>query len=286
MHKDGDDDEEKESDNLLVQASSRLSHAMLQVPSVDETVAYWKDTASGQVTTSSQLDDGDGLRSAFLALGNGKTTEDCFALELVKNKNKEFNLGNAISYIGVSKLVRFQTTKEDLIGVISGTAPNKLGENEEPNGIPVRSSAAAPGDFFARFCLHTNLKDLEATTQFYTDMLGMSVAAIDEKMVCLRYGASTKKPTKDSKKSSGVYGVPTTLVFEPMKDKIESGNCFDHLVIVTKANVDDVYQQLQQSLEESDLNCPLFMKPTEMFGSKVFGVMDPNGYKIVLAGKV
>ena len=91
------DDDQEESNNLLGQpgAASRLSHAMLQVPSVDATVKYWKETAKAQVTASSKVDpkadDNSELRSAFVVLGNGKSVDNCFALELVFSNTKTFN---------------------------------------------------------------------------------------------------------------------------------------------------------------------------------------------------
>ena len=297
------DDAKEESNNLLSDpsAASRLSHAMLQVPSVDKTVSYWKDTVYAKVTASSKLEktgggeSGDELRSAFVVLGNGKTVEDCFALELVKKKHKTFELGNAISYLGVSKLIQYANT-EDLLQVLTGNAKKPTAE-EEPNGIHVSSCASAPGDFFARFCLHTT--DMEATRDFYTDILGMKIAAVDDdgKMLCLRYSSPMRSSSSSSNKNASAspsYGVPTTLVFEPLNPspndaKLDKGNCFDHLVIKTKADIDAVYEQVQASLEEAkDLGVAssIFMKPVEMFGQKVFGILDPNGYKIILAGNL
>jgi catechol 2,3-dioxygenase-like lactoylglutathione lyase family enzyme len=279
-----------ESDNILATSASRLSHMMLRVPSVDATVAYWKETARGKVTASSTMtnatdnDTEDKLRSAFVKLGNGKTLEDCFALELVKSRQSSYQLGNAVSYIGVSKLVQY-TSPKDLIDVFAGDKNDKKKQTDtsaEPNGIPVQSCAAAPGDFFARLCLHTT--DMEATADFYTNILGMTVPAVDEneKMLCLRYKTDMAK--------SSFYGVPTTLVFEPLQQQhlFDKGNCFDHFVIATQASMEKVHTQLGELLNKrQDLQkkCPIFMKPTEMFGQTVIGVIDPNGYKVIVAGK-
>ena len=191
-----------------------------------------------------------------------------------------------MSYLGVSKLIQY-ASKEDLISVITGAKP-KPPTMEEPNGMQVTSVAPAPGDFLARFCLHT--ANLETTADFYTNILGMKVAAIGDngEMLCLRYPSPPKHDNdSDNDSSSSFYGVPTTLVFEPLSNEstLEKGNCFDHLVIATQADIEAVYKQLQTSLAASDLNCPIFMKPTEMFGQKVVGVQDPNGFKVILAGK-
>ena len=151
----------------------------------------------------------------------------------------------------------------NLLGVITGDEAPKQ-QAEEPNGIAVRSSASAPGDYFARFALKTN--DLEATHAFYTSVLGMECKAEDEKMVCLRY-------------ENGVFqgGVSTTLVFDLTKEEIEKGDCFDHIAITTDADVSSLFDTMQDQ--------KVFMKPTEMFGKQVMGLVDPNGYKVVLAGK-
>ncbi|CAB9497264.1 expressed unknown protein [Seminavis robusta] len=285
----GESKNDDEYENLLATSSSRLSHVMLQVPSVDDTVAYWKETANAQVTASSKLDQEtdntkDTLRSAFVVLGNGKTTEDCFALEIVRTRQKSFQLGNAVSYLGVSKLVQY-ASPQDLIAVIAGNDKDEaqlIDDADEPNGIPVQSCASAPGDYLARLCLHT--ADMQATTDFYTDILGMTVAAADDdgKMLCLRY----KGGEDSSDNNKQFYGVPTTLVFEPASE-LDKGNCLDHFVIATKADMDDLYQQLQQIMMEKDTENAgkLFMKPTEMFGKVVLGVMDPNGHKVILAGE-
>jgi catechol 2,3-dioxygenase-like lactoylglutathione lyase family enzyme len=292
------EDDDDESENLLSDpsAASRLSHAMLQVPSVDTTVSYWKEIAYAKVTASSKLDEtsknenaNDELRSAFVVLGNGKTTENCFALELVRHQDKLFELGNAISYLGVSKLLQYANT-EDLLQVLTGN-DKKLPAKKEPNGIEVSSCASAPGDFFARFCLHA--VDMEATADFYTNILGMKIAAVDDdgKTLCLRYVSpmrSSGNEKKEYQSGPSYYGVPTTLVFEPLPTSsasLETGSCFDHLVIQTQADIDAVHEQLQTLLEgKNGLNCSVFMKPTEMFGQKVLGVLDPNGYKVILAG--
>lgn len=280
-----------ESDSLLAQSSSRLSHVMMYVPSVDKTVAYWKETANGQVTASSKLPDknndkegDDELRSAMVVLGNGKTTKDCFALELVKNKHKTFDLGNCIPYLGVSSLVGY-SSKEDLIKLIMGGSSSSDDDKpEEPNGIPIQSCPSAPGDFFSRFCLCTT--DIPATCQFYTEILGMDLAGADGKLLCLRYPKKKNSDADAGDDDGASYGISTTLVFMPHEEELNKGNCLDHFVIATNANMDDAYTQIKESLEEQNLSesCPLFMKPTEMFGKKVIGVMDPNGYKVILAG--
>ena len=156
-------------------------------------------------------------------------------------------------------LLQFQN---NLLGPIIGEKP--LEQGDEPNGIPIKSSAAAPGDFLSRFSLQS--RDLVATNAFYSTILGMD-ALVDENMVCLRYDM------KD------FPGVPTTLVFEATKDEINKGDCLDHLAIVTKLDIEELHRRIQES------EYSIFMNPTEMFGKQVMGVLDPNGYKVVIASE-
>jgi catechol 2,3-dioxygenase-like lactoylglutathione lyase family enzyme len=251
---------------------------MLKVPSVDATVKYWTDKG-GTIRASrakDELNTANGcveLRSAFVELGclksSSKNKNDVggekpvsFALELVATNKKNvesYSIGNAISYIGVSMLLQFQN---NLLGAIQGESPQAQGE--EPNGIPVQSSASAPGDLLARIAFKSN--NLQSTHQFYTDILGMDAKAQDDDMVCLRYDNACFKG-----------GVPTTLVFEKEIGEIHVGDCFDHFVIATKTSIEDLYSWLQQH------DTKIFMKPTDMFGKKVMGLIDPNGYKVIIA---
>ena len=228
---------------------------MLKVPSVDRTVSYWTEQM-GSVLRSRENDEGS-LQSAFVALGNGTSTEHCFALELIQTK--DFQLGNCLSYVGISMLLQFQN---NLRGAANGETPAAL-VGDEPNGIAVKSSASAPGDYFCRFCLKSN--DLVATQNFYASLLKMNVMAVDDDMLCLRYDSGGS--------------VPTTLIFERTDDELVKGTCFDHLAIFTSCNIEDEYKRLQAA------GATINMNPTEMFGSTVMGLRDPNGYKVVLASE-
>ena len=278
------DDDDKAADVHPLSETSFLSHIMLKVPSVDATVKYW--TKKGGTIRAFRAKDDETeaangsveLRSAFVELGSLKTTNKkdnnksdekpvSFALELVSTptastKQGSYSIGNALSYIGVSMLLQFQN---NLLGAITGESPQEQGK--EPNGIPVQSSASAPGDLLARIAFRS--RDLSSTHDFYTTILGMDAKAQDDEMVCLRYDNSCFQG-----------GVPTTLVFEKEQGEIEVGDCFDHLVIATKASIEDLYSRLQ---EEEQQGTKIFMKPTEMFGKKVLGLIDPNGYKVIIA---
>jgi catechol 2,3-dioxygenase-like lactoylglutathione lyase family enzyme len=248
--------------------TSRLSHVMLKVPSVDKTAKYWTDKGGSIRISRNKPGTSNGeaeLMSAFVELGRqgGKGDEQCFALELVcRNTEKEnFSVGNCINYIGVSMLLQFQN---NLLGPIIGEKP--LEQGDEPNGIPIKSSASAPGDFLSRFSLQS--RDLVDTHAFYSTILGMDAKGMDKDMVCLRYDMED------------FPGVPTTLVFEATKDEINKGDCLDHLAIVTKFDIEELHRHIQERSEYS-----IFMNPTEMFGKQVMGVLDPNGYKVVIASE-
>jgi catechol 2,3-dioxygenase-like lactoylglutathione lyase family enzyme len=247
---------------------------MLKVPSVDDSVEYWTEDVGGKIRISRPLENDDGdstsrqsLMSAFVELGCSKrndkdadvTSPVCFALELVRAKKENYLPGNVISYIGVSMLLQFEN---NLLGVITGDEAPKE-QAEEPNGIAVKSSASAPGDYFARFALKTN--NLEATHAFYTGVLGMECKAEDATMVCLRYENETFQA-----------GVSTTLVFDATDEELVKGDCFDHIAITTDASIAVIFDKLEGE--------KVFMKPTEMFGKQVLGLLDPNGYKVVVAG--
>jgi catechol 2,3-dioxygenase-like lactoylglutathione lyase family enzyme len=248
-------------------SQSMLSHAMLRVPSVDKTVAYWMEKG-GTIRVQKErpgASNGEAqLLSAMIELGcNQQQSDDpppCFSLELVATNKENFELGNVLSYIGVSMLLQFQN---NLLGAIKGDKVESQGA--EPNGIPVESSASAPGDFLSRFSLRS--KDLGATEEFYTSILGMEAKGKDENMLCLRYD-----------NDCFTAGVPTTLIFDVTTEDLEKGDCFDHLVIATRANMEEIHTRFQ------DEDCTIFMKPTKMFGKDVMGLLDPNGYKVILAG--
>ena len=238
------------SSRYLVSPSASLAHVMLRVPSVDATVNFWINEMDGQVVRSTETTDGT-IKSAFVSLGGS------FALELAPSTNP-FELGNSIDYIGISMLQQQQKQKQQ-------SQPSTSND-----GIPLRRVASAPGDALARWVMHSN--DLSATADFYTKVLGMeSMGYNDEEMICLRY------PNNDS------GGVPTTLLFTPPPAdaaEIAIGNCFDHLAItIQDGDMDQEYAKLQEH------HHPIFMKPTLMFGTMVMGVVDPNGYKVVLAAK-
>lgn len=274
---------------------------MLQVPSVPDTVDYWTKYHQGTVIRSSKDEDSGALKGAFVVLGepvDGNKDDDLdtptlepFALELTTFRGKKWQLGTppSISYIGVSLLA----TPPPPPPPGGPSSSSFSAPDHDPNGISVRKVASAPGDLLARFCLRcSKSSSLDEMQDFYTDVLGMTVKAVDETQLCLRFESTTKDSAQQA-----TGGVPTTLVFEANDigndddaddhDDAESTSirskdqCFDHLAI----QVDDIDQEYKRIQRQRKEDCPLCMELTVMFGSKLFGVLDPSGYKVFLFGQ-
>ena len=307
-------------------------------------------TTNGAVSNSDDEDNEEELQSAFVELGHYKVvgggsgaggmdsdgSDDSamkrpppsFSLELVTTSETNFNLGNCISYIGINMLQQFSKDPLEVISrkFVPGIPiqpSSDTSKPDEPNGIPIKYVASSPGDMIARIAFYTT--NLEATYKFYTQILGMDCKAQDDTMICLRYNNNSG----DGEKSRSGMGVPTTLVFEKTNEDIDIGNCLDHLVIATTANIDDLYSTWKKkhtpsttetgeqggreasststssssssttvngdgsssssssssTTTKSSSSPTIFMNPTNMFGKKVMGIFDPNGYKVIIAGE-
>ena len=305
------------SPNSAMSETSRLSHAMLKVPSVDAAVDYWI-SKGGEVERSRSNGKSNGeakILSAFVKLGyigsssssssssqKKEEAEDgesekvdkadeapkSFSIEIVRapaRKSKKDDIGNkhGLSYLGLSMLLKFKD-KNPLLELMMGnptdaTTADKSESNtsnkdeSDEELFPIKYVASAPGDGFAQLALLSNNKLVE-TCDFYTTVLGMDQKAQDQNLLCLRYNPSIA-PTD---------GVATTLVFEnrPRVDNDEEdAKCFDHLAIETTSSVDGLYREL---LKENESPVKVYMKPTPMFGSFLLGLIDPNGYKVVVYG--
>jgi len=240
-------------------SQNQLMHAMLRVPNVNETVDFWKEQGahvhSYRKTAKAE--------TAFVGFGK-EQGRGYFSLEITKQpESEEFQLGNAIPYFGLSMLMGM-----NLMMAAAGEKSDSTSE-QDPNGIQVRPVASAPGDSFARFCLKTNGDVFGETTDFY-ELLGMELVAADEEVICLRYTSNA---------AVNRTGVATTLVFCKTSEELVRGNCFDHMAIST-ANVDAAAAELRESLENP--NEVIFLEPSPMFGTKIMGLNDPNGYKVYL----
>eukprot|EP00438_Fugacium_kawagutii_P036088 Skav218069 [mRNA] locus=scaffold1832:103838:104416:+ [translate_table: standard] len=141
----------------------------------------------------------------------------------------------------------------------------EVGELKDPDGYPIEILPEKDGDIVA---LSLETSDLDASTAFYTQKLGMSVA----KGPPLSTSATE---TCFLKYSSG----PQTLLCLRQSgvplDAGSLGTGFDHLVIST-ADVEAAAEQLQEQ------GVKIALPPTVMFGLKITGIVDDDGYKIYL----
>jgi len=267
-------------------SQNQLTHVMINVQDINATIDYWV----GRGATLQRYGQGKG---AFLGFTENTDDVGYFSLEVAPYPGKNFKLGNAIDYAGLSMLLNF-----DLRSAAAGEKPAAPSKDVDPNGIEIRSVAAAPGDSFSRFCLRTKHDDpniLEKTTKFYK-ALGMASVAGDDTCTCLRYTATQQDNDQIER-----VGVATTLVFskqeeESDNDRLDYGNCFDHLAIST-TNIEKVAIALRATMmsnenkdgddsnNSSDKKVGIFMEPTLMFGTTIMGLYDPNGYKVYLFEK-
>ena len=303
------------SPNSAMSETSRLSHAMLKVASVDDSVDFWV-SKGGRVIRSKSNGKTNGeakLLSAFVQMGpigaskskdsdksDDEEDSESFALEIVKgpvDETRKNDSRHGLSYLGLSMLLQFRD-RNPLLELMTGKSSgddksdddassakeNKSESKSESEDFPVKYVASAPGDGFAQLALLSDNKLVE-TCDFYTTVLGMDQKAQDQKLLCLRY---------DCEDPSKKMGVATTLVFEnrvgsdystEASSKMQSG-CFDHLAISTTSSIANLYQTILEENESTRKENPVkvYMKPTPMFGSHVLGLIDPNGYKVVLFG--
>ena len=279
-------------------SSSRLLHAMLRTANVSEAVAFWEGrgarvlSGSGKVTPSGRVGPG----AAFVGYGAYRDTEH-FALELSPLPANAKSLGNtALQFVGVSMLLPSPPSNDDDANDDDASANDgdvddplarflaqrslKSWEVEDPDDLfRVRSVASAPGDPFARFVLRSKSKAaLLKTVDFYCDVLQMSqVGMASEEEKCFRY-----KP----RPGGALVGVPTTLVFQVVAEDGDDDEaaaadaaaveCFDHLAICC-SDIGAAFDHISGG----EL-APVILEPCAMFGTKIMGLEDPNGYKIYL----
>ena len=135
-----------------------------------------------------------------------------------------------------------------------------------------------PGDPLAQFSLRTSsVEMLAATASFYSDVLCMSeVGAPSETQRCFRYGALP---------GGALEGVPVTLVFRVedglVGDPASTQECFDHIAI-SCVDVDAASAHINGNEGGEAPLAPVILEPCDMFGTRIMGVSDPNGYKVYL----
>ena len=207
---------------------------------------------------------------------------------------------------------------DDTTNIVSNNDENKVQQEEKTVALPpIKYVASAPGDGLARIALLSNNKLVE-TRNFYTTVLGMDQKAQDTNFLCLRYDTDANNDDDRDDISNTSNGVSTTLVFVNSRCQ-QSGNgddedndvenrsssdkncVFDHLAIQTTSSIEKVYQNIivkNENINSSSMNSheneeivaaaakevavKVYMKPTFMFGSNLLGVIDPNGYKVVI----
>ena len=295
------------SPNASMSKTSRLSHAALRVSSVDDSVAFWVSRGGRLVRSRSNgKTNGEAkLLSAFVQLGligGGKPKQEAeasdedsasFALEILQGSLGETpNQSHGLLYLGLSMLLRFND-KNPLLELMTGKGDSSTDSSTSdetqanPDRFLVKYVASAPGDGFAQLALLSDDKLVE-TCDFYTTVLGMDQKAQDRNLLCLRYDC-------EDHPSSRKTGVTTTLIFErnqPKKitednsDEPSHHGCFDHLSIHTTCSIEGLYQSILEENKTTKKKNPVnvCMKPTEMFGNNVLGLLDPNGYKVVVFG--
>ena len=83
------------------------------------------------------------------------------------------------------------------------------------------------------------------------------------------------------------------LIFENQPKSTENSNnepshheCFDHLSFNTTCSIEGLYQSILEENKTTKNTNPVnvYMKPTQMFGNNVLGLIDPNGYKVIVFG--
>jgi len=315
--------------------TSRFSHAMIKVPSVDDAAAYFI-SKGGRITQSRSNGETNGeeeLLSAFVELGsttknNDDTETKSFALELIKSSgdqtpNESVSGRSGLLYLGLSLLLKMQdeSNNNPLLELMKGidnandaakdpfphpgaaddakdddqTSNDKEQlQQSESSVLPIKYVASAPGDGFAQVALACNDKLVE-TCDFYTSLLGMDQKAQDGRLLCLRYDDNNSTEDDKENSSAKTNGVATTLVFEncPSESDGETNdNCLDHLAIETTSSIQGLYQSILDKNEASknvddnnDSIISVYLEPTPMFGSTVLGLIDPNGYQVVVYGK-
>lgn len=269
-------------------AGNRLLHAMVRVTDMGAAVDFWRGRGAQVISGGGKV----GKGATFVGFGEYRDTEH-FALEL-SPVAADRTLGNsAVDYVGLSGLrppasagagagddededeaARFSRF---MAAVTAAAAPAR-----DPSGLlEVRSVPAAPGDPFAHLCLRARSReDLEASTAFYCDALRMrQVGMASDQERTFRYAPLD---------GGAMAGVPTTLIFRLGAEEAAGGvageseeplEVFDHLAICCR-DVDAAFEHIRgQGI------APIILEPRDMFGTRIMGLEDPNGYKVYLVGE-
>ena len=216
---------------------------------------------------------GNGLLHAMLHVLDIDDSLDFYEKQGMKvlSCNRRPN-GAATAFVGYGKLrdmcsfaLELAASKGKTVDVGSFGGLLLTGEASEsldPNGYVLRyGEKSGEASILA---LSIQVKDLQRSTSFY-EKLGMMKeddGAFKEKSAKVAYLKYLKGPK-------------TYLRLEEAEEAIDVGSGLDHLVVSTP-NVQRAADELEQ------MNVKLTMKPTVMFGLKIMGVQDEDGYKTFL----
>ena len=238
----------KKNTNTAVQAGNRMLHAMLHVQDIDQSLKFYEDLGMKVLSCNRRP---NGAATAFIGFGELRDMAS-FALELAAPKRLDDPDGSKGVKIGSFKGLTVSQPRAD---------PD-LKILKDPDGYPVEVVPETESSIVA-VCLETS--DLDASIAFYTDKLGMSKAKDAKGLV----------PSARRCYLQYSSGPTTKLCLCQSNGAVEIGSGFDHLVIST-ADVEAAAEQLQEK------GVKIALPPTVMFGLKITGIVDDDGYKVYL----
>lgn len=262
-----------------------MLHAMLRCRDVKETVAFWESRGARVLSRLGKAG------NCFVGYGEYRDMTH-FALELAqaeekKDEKEEVGVTNtALAFIGLSALSKLPADQQVELDATLDKEADPLARfllerklrmpapGTDPNGVEVRSVASAPGDPLSRLCLHSS--SLDASADFYLGLLAMKEVARSEDELCVRYERAVDE-------SGTPLGVPTTLVlvkrdgFSERQAPESSIECFDHIAISCR-NITGA----RAFFDARQHSASVILEPTDMFGTVVMGLSDPDGHKVYL----
>lgn len=220
---------------------------MLRIDDIDDSLDFYVSKLGMKVLSCNRRP--NGAATAFVAFGDKATKRDLsrFALELAAAPKRKDSATGSVE-----------------VGSFGGlwiAGDQKEIEMKDPSGYPLRRVSKQQEQSIVALCLET--ADLRSSISFYTEKLGMSVAE------------DSPKESADAAYLQYSSGPQTYLCLQQADKPVNVGSGFDHLVVSTN-DVQEAADQLQ------DLGVKLTMKPTVMFGLKIMGIQDVDGYKIFL----
>lgn len=233
-------------------AGNRMLHAMLHVQNIDDSLKFYENLGMKVLSCNRRS---NGAATAFIGFGELRDMAS-FALELSAPKQPKVDQANLETRKGIS------------IGSFKGitvSQPAELGGQLDPDGYPIGILPQTQASIVA-LCLETS--DLDSSISFYTQKLGMSRAEGP-----VQHGEANV--STDICYFQYPSGPQTFLCLRQSNVPVDLGTGFDHLVIST-ADVEAAAAQLQEK------GVKIALPPTVMFGLKITGVVDDDGYKIYL----